>query len=59
MEPIGLLAVLKELMEPAGSRSLDAAKDCTRCGLLEESLVGAVTTDSDFFGGGSPRGGVI
>ena len=56
-------------MGPAGARS-GAAKDCTRCGLLEESLagavatdseflleeslVGAVATDSDFLGGGSP-----
>ena len=54
VEPIGLLTVLKELMGPAGARSLGAAKDCTRCRLLEESLVGAVATDSDFFGGGSP-----
>ena len=52
VEPIGLLTVLKELKEPAGARSLGAAKDCTRCGLLEESLVGAVATDSDFFGEG-------
>ena len=45
VEPIGLLTVLKELMGPAGDRSLGAAKDCTRCGLLEESLVGAVATE--------------
>ena len=58
VEPIGLLTVLKELKElmgPAGARSLGADSDFFGDGgLLEESLVGAVATDSDFFGGGSP-----
>ena len=48
VEPIGLLTVLKELMGPSGARS-GSAKDCTRCGLLEER---AVAADSEFFGDG-------
>ena len=54
VEPTGLSTVLKELGGPAGAGSLGAREDCTRDGLF-----GAVTSDSDFFGGSSPRGGAI